>query len=552
MSKHIALPGGLVTSTEERVALAVKKRLRENDILITGLRFHDHQFGDVEIDLLILFPDAGCAVVEVKGGHISFAHGKWWQTGADGVREINPAYQGLKGIHSLKRFIERQPSWSRGKLRGDWFLAFPDTALAPNEDLGPEGRRESIIAAGEEDETVFRCHDILSRPGGTPLPASGWAEQVAELVQGLRNSPSSIEQRVAQRLKHSEQLTTEQTKILDLLRHTPRMEISGGAGSGKTWLAMEQAQRWAEQGLAVAFLTYTRGVSEMVRAAMHDLPQSQQPAFIGTFHYLGYHWGVTPTPEQENDSTYWTVGAPHLFATRARELSLDQKFDAIVVDEAQDFAQSWWDVVWAAAKDQNSVKLAIFRDESQDVFEDRDAHPEITLARFPLDDNLRNARQVVNTFAPLTDNTCTVRGGEGFPTRIIFAEPDAVIEAADDAVSFLVDESGWLPEQVALITTRSRHPVQVERQAKGKEDYWQGLWDTDDIFYSTVNGFKGLERPAIVIAVNGFHSYANPRHVMYTAISRASDLAIIVGTKTELTEVLGERHLRRLIRRQDA
>ncbi len=550
MGRHIAILGGLTTGTEKLMTKAILKHLREEDILITGLRFHDHEYGDVEIDAAVLFPDVGIGVIEVKGSQIAFADGLWWQTTPEGVKEIDPARQTMQGWHALRRFIERQPNWSRGKLRGDWFLAFPDTVLAPGEDMGPEGRRETIIAKGEEDDTARRIYDILARPGGIPLPAQGWADQIVTLLQGMNNEPSTIEQRLAQRLKHTEQLTTAQTRVLDLLRNTPRIEIVGGAGTGKTWLAMEQARRWASQGLKVAFLTYTRGLSEMVRKAMSDLPTNQQPDFIGTFHYLGYLWGVQPSPEQENDQDYWNTTAPRLFAAQAKKLSMNQKYDAIVIDEAQDFAASWWPVVLASAKNVDDVRLAIFRDDAQDVFEGRHARPDVELASFPLDDNLRNARQVVDTFTPLTDNKINILGGEGFPTRIIFAEENNVIDAADDAVSQLVDIEGWLPEHVALLTTQNRHPVHTEQLAQGKDTYWQDLWDTDDVFYCTVRGFKGLERPAIVIAMNGFPENVNQKHLIYTAITRASDLAILVGTETQLRAILGDKHLRKLIRRQ--
>jgi hypothetical protein len=30
------------------------------------------------------------------------------------------------------------------------------------------------------------------------------------------------------------------------------------------------------------------------------------------------------------------------------------------------------------------------------------------------------------------------------------------------------------------------------------------LWKQDDVFYSTVAGFKGLERSAVVLAIDGF------------------------------------------------
>jgi len=548
MAEHIAISGGNNTATEKLMTKALLKHLRPQDTLITGLRFHDHEYGDVEIDAVVIFPDAGIGVIEIKGSQISFSRGLWWQETPQGMKEIDPAKQTMHGWYALRRFIERQPTWSRGKLRGDWFLAFPDTELNESQDLGPQGRRETIFAKGEHEEAASRIFDQLSRPGRITLPREGWSDQLLDLLQGMGEEPSAIEQRVVQRLRHVEQLTTAQARILDLLRNTPRIEIVGGAGTGKTWLAMEQARRWARQGLRVAFLTYTRGLSEMVTKAMTELPEAEQPQFVGTFHYLGFLWGVAPTQEQEHNEDYWNNTAPQLYLDKAEALTTSEKFDAIVVDEAQDFAASWWPVIQSAVNDPAEIRIAIFRDDAQNVFEGRHARPDIAMATFPLDDNLRNARQVVDTFAPLTENTINVFGGEGFPTRIILAEPTDVIEAADDAVSQLVDVQGWLPEHVALLTTRNRHPVHIEQFAQSKEAYWKDLWETDDVFYGTARGFKGLERPAVVIALNGFPSNINAKHLVYTAITRATDLVILVGTKADLELIFGENHLRRLMK----
>ena len=84
----------------------------------------------------------------------------------------------------------------------------------------------------------------------------------------------------------------------------------------------------------------------------------------------------------------------------------------------------------------------------------------------------------------------------------------------------------------------------------GRDAYWQDLWSTGDVFYSTVSGFKGLDRPAVVIAINGFHEEIDPRDVLYTALSRALDLAVIAGELDQLEQVLGAKHLRRMERRQ--
>jgi hypothetical protein len=63
-------------------------------------------------------------------------------------------------------------------------------------------------------------------------------------------------------------------------------------------------------------------------------------------------------------------------------------------------------------------------------------------------------------------------------------------------------EEGWRPEDVALLTTGTRHPEQQERQAAGNAAYWDSFWDADQVFYGHVLGFKGLERRAVVLVVN--------------------------------------------------
>jgi cysteine sulfinate desulfinase/cysteine desulfurase-like protein len=55
---------------------------------------------------------------------------------------------------------------------------------------------------------------------------------------------------------------------------------------------------------------------------------------------------------------------------------------------------------------------------------------------------------------------------------------------------------------VALLTTGGRHPEQAQRQAVGQDTYWASFWDEEQVFYGHVLGFKGLERGAVVLALN--------------------------------------------------
>lgn len=65
-----------------------------------------------------------------------------------------------------------------------------------------------------------------------------------------------------------------------------------------------------------------------------------RPAYVGTFADLGAARGVDLTGS--DDSDFWERRLPKQMLPLARDLPPEDRFDALVVDEAQDFAASWW------------------------------------------------------------------------------------------------------------------------------------------------------------------------------------------------------------------
>jgi superfamily I DNA and RNA helicase len=112
----------------------------------------------------------------------------------------------------------------------------------------------------------------------------------------------------------------------------------------------------------------------------------------------------------------------------------------------------------------------------------------------------------------------------------------------------LIENRGYTRDHIAVLTTKHRHPMQAEARHVHGEKHWDLLWEGDDIFYSTVAGFKGLERPVIVLVVDGFHNDLQPRNVMYTGMSRARDLLIVVGDHNAIKGAVGDKIMRRLQR----
>lgn len=59
-------------------------------------------------------------------------------------------------------------------------------------------------------------------------------------------------------------------------------------------------------------------------------------------------------------------------------------------------------------------------------------------------------------------------------------------------------------------------------------------------FYGHVLGFKGLERPAVVLAINGFRDEARAKEMLYVGLSRARDLLVVCGDIDMIQRIAGD------------
>lgn len=521
---------------------ALRKNLRDGDALLAGLRFSHRSYGDVEIDLTVFLYDQGVVTIEVKGGHISYANGSWrGRSGTGASYTLHPTDQARKARYVLREFLTTSPRWSRGALRDGWMLALPNTDVTA--DLAPDAPRRLVLGRGDMNDALGKVFDVLHDPANaSKLSAHGWVESALDLLLHRGEPLRDVMRAISTRTREVERLTGEQGTILDMFADNQRIEVHGNAGSGKTWLAFEQCRRWAAEGKRVALLSFGRGLATALSVQAAALPAGEQPAFVGTFHQLGSAWGVVAEPNAP--SVWWNEAAPELMDTAACALPAADQFDALVVDEAQDFADSWWLPLLSALADPASARIATFRDDGQAVF-GRRGRPDLPFAQVSLQQNLRNTSQIGNVANSLTASSSKLLGGEGPPVRLVpCSTADAVDVASDEAVALL--DKGWDAKDVALLTTHHRHPVQVEQQAEGAEEYWSNLWTGDDIFYGTVVGFKGLERPAVVVAVDGFRAAQDAKELMYVATSRARDQLIVVGDPDLIRHSCGNEFLKRL------
>jgi hypothetical protein len=159
------------TKSEVLVRKIIGAQLARGETLLEGLRFTDPRHGDVEADFLILIPEVGVAVLEVKGGVVSYTNGQWLTTSKGTSRRISPIEQARRAKHALRRFLDRSPEWHSGLIRTQWFLVMPFTEVTG--DMGAEGAREQLLGASDLDDLLPRIRRSLgSTLNNDPLPSA--------------------------------------------------------------------------------------------------------------------------------------------------------------------------------------------------------------------------------------------------------------------------------------------------------------------------------------------------------------------------------------------
>ncbi len=523
---------------EQQVWELLRTQLRAEDVLMSGLRITDHT-KDHQADVLVLLPGSGAVVIEVKGGSVWHDGDGWRQHRGGRDVTIQPIDQARDTSYALRDYIDKDPRWqARGRRNVRWSHAvvLPHTEL-PEDFMTPDCPRWSVIDRTQLDDLAGPIRDIPAQQasGQAPLTAED-AELIAEILRGRGAAQRDVVAIAEERYAETQRLTEEQAVILSATRQLNRVEVRGGAGTGKTWLAVEQVRRLAQSGQRVALLCYSRGLAAYLRRRVATLPLKQQPAYVGEFHRLGRQWGAASGTDDDTD--YWENRLPAEMLSLARELPPGQRFDSIVIDDAQDFADSWWPVLMEALNDPDTGGIYAFSDQGQRLFAQH-GEPPVPLVPLVLDHNVRNTKQIAESFNPLAPMRMRLVGGDGAEVLFVPCTSEEALGAADDQVVELLNE-GWRPEDIALLSTGGRHPKQAERLATGQDFYWESLWDTGQVFYGHVLGFKGLERSVVVLAVNELEVSQRSRERMYVGMSRARDQLVVCGDPEMIRQFAGE------------
>jgi hypothetical protein len=538
------------TESEREVWNRLVQQAPDDWTVLANVRLTDAA-KDHELDLVVLMPDVGVVVCEVKGGSVTVADGVWRTASKEGTRVIHPVDQARDGKHALWAYVRSDPRW---KGSGRTRVRFGHAVVVPFTDLHadfstPDCPRAMIHGRGDQADLAGRLYDIAAQQeSGFRVPTADDCDLVVEILKGRNLPQRRLLAEAEEREARADRLTVEQATILQVTRLLHRVEVRGGAGSGKTVLAMTQAKELTRgspdrPSQRVALICYSLGLASWFERYMETVPRRHRPAFVGTFEDLARYVGVEQFGGRD-EPDFWEKRLPREMAGLAADLPDGKRFDAIVVDEAQDFADDWWTPIMRTLRDEETGGLYAYSDENQRVFA-RFGRPPVPLAPLVLDHCLRNTRQVAEAFMPLAPMRMYARGGDGPEVTFIPCAAEDALEVADDQVEALLDD--WRPEDVALLTTGTRHDEQAARQEQlGQRGYWDTFWDEDQVFYGHVLGFKGLERRVVVLCVNDHSVKERSRERLYVGLSRATDQLVVVGDPDVIREMGGGEVARRL------
>lgn len=507
-----------------------------------------------ETDILILHPMHGVLVVEVKGGRVSldYRDRTWRSTDRNGVEhEIkNPFDQARRGKFSILEKINENRAWKKlaiGRFIVGYAAFFPDVGDAERL-RGPDAPRELI---GDRRDLsalsawVNRAFSYWAVAEGTvkPIGKNGIDVLVALFARAATTRPL-LSARIADEDAARLMLTERQAFILDVLRRQRRVMIAGGAGTGKTLIAREKATRLAAEGLRTLLVCYNRGLADHLREQSVGI----EGLDVATFHQVCHRWiarakeklGRDLLSEARND----LPGADEFHQQMPLALAnavdaLGPRYDAIVVDEAQDFGDEYWLPLEMMLMKPDESMLYVFLDENQDIY-CRSSNIPVPGEPMVLDRNCRN------TDAIHAAAYRYYRGASVEPPQIsgvaveciVAADLTAQAKAIGGVVTRLLTDEAVEPHDIAILLCDPSDRLERERVLKsfplpktaklGRiEDFEKGLLTVD-----TVARFKGLERGVIILWAFDRPNLTADRETLYVGMSRAKSVLYLCGTRT--------------------
>ena len=540
---------------EESVFGQLISQLPEETLVFHSMKFFNGD-RDYEIDFVIAHPELGIALLEVKASLVRVRNGGWEQFNRNENKWYTKDIRGQLALNNrmLLQILKSEFGDAIPVVRG--YLVTPDTEFPADAKTGQIARNQIIDSTQIENMWEHISYDLSDHAqdrrhqqlpfGNAPFEFlkrqfSDNEETYEEMIRSTKERGLAIEA-----------LSRNQVALLDFMSDNKRMLIRGGPGSGKTVLAIEQAARLGAAGLKTGLICYNIGLGQHLMRATGSLPRGNRLKFRGSLEALIESWDVqlppVPVARAARDKFYRTE-VPRLVLEHLSVMDDEDKFDAWVVDEAQELNPGYWKILKAALKDPENGIIHAFGDRDQEIFKrDEEAAEEVDwhikslgyYARGTLHKNLRNSRTIARILESISSRAAEPAGiAEGVTPEFVLVPDHLDINSVTESfVNYLRSNYLWESEHILVINTGEKLPqhVSLERSI-GKAKYWNKFLKSDDVFRTHVSVVKGLERPMVVLVLDGFSEGSNIDQQLYVGLSRALDDVVIIGKAKEFEQI---------------
>ncbi|MEQ9568114.1 MAG: NERD domain-containing protein, partial [Pseudomonadales bacterium] len=502
-----------------------------------------------ETDFVILLPSHGMLILEVKGGAISYddATRQWSRVlGGGRLKSIqDPFEQARRNTHYLKDAIKRRGYQGIDNLPFTYGYAvvFPDCEYkGPT----PPGSEPAIIFSASDlpflDRRITATLNQWSlKDAAKPLSSEDINNVTKAISPGFDLLPVLF-RTVEEQEEKLFRLTKEQHNLLNFLGQKERACIEGVAGSGKTMLAQAQAEKFADAGKSTLLVCYNKTLAKWIGDSVPE--QYRDLITVKHFHGLCADWvrkaGMSFSPPSSGADNFWRDEAADQLMDAIDMVS--EKFDAVIVDEGQDFYPNWWVPLEMINSRGDEGAMYVFYDPRQNLYlEQRGSLPALG-EPYNLPTNCRNTRSIAEKCSTILGIDILTRDDapQGLEPTILTLELDYdVKKRVERYVSDWVKDGRLKPSQVAILS-----PSVKQRSAFKGVGSVRGVMITEDIdkwrddkgiLFSTVKSFKGLEADAVILIdlpVEGNSTYFKASDY-YVACSRAKHLLVVIHKEEE-------------------